>query len=142
MYLLFSSSFIILNTNKGLKLKLSAQEGRFHQQTERMNRNLAHIRRGMLGQRQCPAAAAVGDDTGPDGNIVRLDNTAKLINHPKSLSILWREYMFGVGTNKPARDFTSQEKQKYKNDVYSPKAFLAASSRKNDKCWLERPRSL
>ena len=108
----------------GLKLELSAQAGRFEQQIQRMNRNLGHIRRGMMvGQRQRPAAAAttvVDDRTGPDGNIVRVDNTAKLLNHPKTLSILWREYMFGVGRNKPARDFTTLERNTKDNkNVYT-----------------------
>ena len=61
------------------------------------------------GGRQRPAAV-VDDRTGPDGNIVRVDNTAQLLNKPKSLSILWKEWMFGVGRNKPARDFTTQER--------------------------------
>ena len=84
-------------------MELCAQAVRFEQQISRMNRNLGHIRRGMIvrGERQRPAVV-VDDRTGPDGNIVRVDNTAQLLNKPKTLSILWREYMFGVGRNKPA----------------------------------------
>ena len=102
-------------------MELCAQAVRFEQQISRMNRNLGHIRRGMIvrGERQRPAVV-VDDRTGPDGNIVCVDNTAQLLNKPKTLSILWREYMFGVGRNKPAKDFTSQERNTEKNkNVYT-----------------------
>ena len=104
-----------------MKLELCAQAVRFEQQISRMNRNLGHIRRGMIvrGERQRPAVV-VDDRTGPDGNIVRVDNTAQLLNKPKTLSILWKEWMFGVGRNKPAKDFTSQERNTEKNkNVYT-----------------------
>ena len=70
---------------------MSAQAECFHQEMQRMNRNLLHIRRSMMvgGGRQRPAAAAVVDDTtGPDGNIAPIDTTAQLVDHPKTLSIL------------------------------------------------------
>ena len=102
-------------------MELCAQAVRFEQQISRMNQNLGHIRRGMIvrGERQRPAVV-VDDRTGPDGNFVRVDNTAQLLNKPKTLSILWREYMFGVGRNKPAKNFTSQERNTEKNkNVYT-----------------------
>ena len=58
---------------------MTAQAARFHQEMQRMNRNLLHIRKGLMvgGGRQRPAAAAVVDDTtGPDGNIAPIDTTA------------------------------------------------------------------
>ena len=72
---------------------MSAQAARFHQKMQRMNRNLLHIRKGLMagGGRQRPAAAVVVDDvTGPDGNIAPIDTTAQLVDHPKTLSILWK----------------------------------------------------
>ena len=68
------------------------------------------------GGRQSAAAAAVVDTTGPDGNIAPpIDTTAQLVDHPKSLSILWREWMFGIGRNKPAVNFTPQERNNKDN---------------------------
>ena len=95
---------------------MSAQAERFHQEMRRMNRNLLHIRRGMMvgGGRQHPAVV-VDDTTGPDGNIVPVDTTAQLVDHPKSLSILWKEWMFGIGRNKPAVNFTPQERNNDQN---------------------------
>ena len=95
---------------------MAAQAERFHQEMRRMNRNLLHIRRGMMvgGGRQHPAVV-VDDTTGPDGNIVPVDTTAQLVDHPKSLSILWREWMFGIGRNKPAVNFTPQERNNDQN---------------------------
>ena len=75
MYLLFPPLFIMLNINKGLKLEISAQTAWFHQEMQRMNRTWLIFVTGILGQcqRQCPAAAAVNDTTGPDGNIALTD---------------------------------------------------------------------
>ena len=99
---------------------MSAQAERFHQEMRRMNRNLLHIRKGLMvggGGRQRPAAAAAVVDgrTGPDGNIVPVDTTAQLVDHPKTLSILWREWMFGIGRNKAAVNFTPQERNNDQN---------------------------
>ena len=95
---------------------MAAQAERFHQEMRRMNRNLLHIRRGMMvgGGRQHPAVV-VDDTTGPDGNIVPVDTTAQLVDHPKSLSILWKEWMFGIGRNKPAVNFTPRERNNDQN---------------------------
>ena len=96
---------------------MAAQAERFHQEMRRMNRNLLHIRRGMMvgGGRQHPAVV-VDDTTGPDGNIAPpIDTTAQLVDHPKTLSILWREWMFGIGRNKPAVSFTPQERNNKDN---------------------------
>ena len=95
---------------------MAAQAERFHQEMRRMNRNLLHIRRGMMvgGGRQHPAVV-VDDTTGPDGNIVPVDTTAQLVDHPKTLSILWKEWMFGIRRNKPAVNFTPQERNNDQN---------------------------
>tara|TARA_B110001450_G_C17555263_1_gene454402 strand:- start:222 stop:593 length:372 start_codon:yes stop_codon:yes gene_type:complete len=83
---------------------------------QRMNRNLAHIYKGMLGQCQrSAAAAAVNNTTGPDGNIASIDTTAKLVEHPKTLSILWKEYMVDIGQNRPVILFTPQERNNKHN---------------------------
>ena len=68
----------------------------------------------MGGGRQRPAVV-VDDRTGPDGNIAPIDTTAQLVDHPKNLSILWREWMFGIGRNKPAVNFTPQERNNKDN---------------------------
>ena len=45
------------------------------------------------------------------------DSTAQLSNHPRTLLLLWHEYLHGLGNNKAAKDFTREErggaKQKY-----------------------------
>ena len=124
-----------------MKLELCAQAVRFEQQISRMNRNLGHIRRGMMvgGGRQRPAVVA-DDRTGPDGNIVRVDNTAQLSDKPKTLSILWREYMFGVGRNKPAKDFTAHERNNKKNkNVYTRrKPFWLLVGRMTNAGWTDQ----
>ena len=70
-----------------------------------MHRILVHIQRGMVDQ--CAVAVVAAEtavnDTGSDSNLRHFDSNAKLMahpTHPKFLSILWREYMFGIGTNK------------------------------------------
>jgi hypothetical protein len=35
---------------------------------------------------------------------------AKLVDRPKSLHELWEEYQYGIGNNKPAKDFTTAER--------------------------------
>ena len=66
---------------------MSAQAERFHQEMRRMNRNLLHIRKGLMVGGGRPASV-VEDRTGPDGNIVPVDTTVQLVDHPKTLSIL------------------------------------------------------
>jgi hypothetical protein len=39
-----------------------------------------------------------------------IDATAKLAPHPRTLLLLWHEYLFGLEGNKPARNFTSTER--------------------------------
>jgi hypothetical protein len=39
------------------------------------------------------------------------DSTTKLAHHPRTLISLWREYLYGIGDNKPAKNFTSFEGQ-------------------------------
>ena len=95
---------------------MSAQAARFHQEMQRMNRNLLHIRRGMMVGVGRQRLAVVDDRTGPDGNIAPpIDTSAQLVDHPKTLSILWREWMFGIGRNKPAVNFTPQERNNKDN---------------------------
>ena len=76
-------------------MEISAQAAQFHQEMQRMNRNLlAHIHKEMLGQYSVPAAAVVDDSTGPDDNIAPIDTTAKLVEHPKTLYSLERIYVW------------------------------------------------
>ena len=68
------------------------------------------------GGRQRPAVIVDDDCTGPDGNIVRVDTTAQLVDHPKTLSILWKkELMFGIGRNKLSVNFTPQKQNNKDN---------------------------
>ena len=109
-------------------MEISAQAARVHQEMQRMNRNLlAHIHKEMLGQHSVPAvpavpaaaaaaAAAVDDSTGPDDNIAPIDTTAKLVEHPKTLSILWKKIMFGIERNKPEILFTPLEHNNNNNN--------------------------
>jgi hypothetical protein len=38
------------------------------------------------------------------------DHRARLINRPRDLYVLWREWIEGVNGNKPAKDFTTAER--------------------------------
>jgi hypothetical protein len=40
------------------------------------------------------------------------NSTAKLAHHPRTLLSLWHEYVYGIGDNKPANNFTSFERSK------------------------------
>ena len=42
--------------------------------------------------------------------VVGMNEHANLSNHPRSLILLWNEWEFGIGTNKPAREFTARER--------------------------------
>ena len=53
-----------------------------------------------------PNAAAAGNHIANEG----IDATAKLAPHPRTLLLLWHEYLFGLEGNKPARNFTSTER--------------------------------
>ena len=46
-----------------------------------------------------------------------IDSTAKLCPRPRSLFELWEEYLFGIGTNKPAKNFTSAERNNRDNGI-------------------------
>jgi hypothetical protein len=72
--------------------------------------SIVPIRRiGGGAQGQLAATKAIEND---------YDSTAKLSKHPRTLLILWHEFLYGPEDNKPAKDFTSHE-HGYINFKYS-----------------------
>jgi hypothetical protein len=51
------------------------------------------------------------------------DSTAKLAHHPRTLLSMWHEYLYGIGDNKPAKNFTSFERGKVKFNFCRRKSF-------------------
>ena len=56
-------------------------------------------------------------------NNTHRDLNATLSPCPKSLHILWMEYLHGIGGRKPAKDFTSEERGKQKHKYCLRKPF-------------------
>ena len=84
---------------------------RLHQQLRIINKNVTHMMRnpttgGRFRVRRRLQDAVPGAIAIP----ARCDDRARLVDRPKSLHILWNEYMFGSGNNKPAKDFTPEER--------------------------------
>jgi hypothetical protein len=74
-------------------------------------------------------AAAQGGDSRP----------ATLCRNPRTLSILWSEYMNGIGGRKPAQQFTREERglRCVKQNYYFRKPFWTAMQRLVDKGYTE-----
>jgi hypothetical protein len=69
-------------------------------------------------------ALQLGDAAGANGNAAaEQEGHAILSRCPKTLHALWSEYEFGVGGKKPAKDFSPQERGRFKN-VYSKRKLL------------------
>jgi hypothetical protein len=51
------------------------------------------------------------------------DSTAKLAHHTRTLLSLWHEYVYGIGDNKPAKNFNSFERGKVKFNFFRRKSF-------------------
>jgi hypothetical protein len=51
------------------------------------------------------------------------DSTTKLTHHPRTLLSLWHEYLYGIGNNKPAKNFTFFERGKVKFKFSRHKSF-------------------
>jgi hypothetical protein len=66
-----------------------------------------------------------------------IDRAARLVKKPRCLYELWQEYQFGIGNNKPAKNFTSAErnnrddglKQKYhyRSKVWKVQSYMLNS---------------
>lgn len=52
-----------------------------------------------------------------------VDRTARLSPHPRTLLALWHEYLHGLNGNKPAKDFTANERGKVKCKYSRRKTF-------------------
>ena len=70
----------------------------------------------------------LGDAAGANGNAAaeqeqQEHRIATLSKCPKTLHALWSEYEFGVGGKKPAKDFSPQERGRFKN-IYSRRKLL------------------
>jgi hypothetical protein len=81
-------------------------------------------------------AEATGDVAPPRPRAARpaVSREAKLVGRPRCLYELWQEYQFGIGNNKPAKNFTTAErnnrddglKQKYhyRNKVWKLQSYM------------------
>ena len=72
-----------------------------------MNRNMT--RYSMQPVRRIGTAGGGSEISNHIGN-EGIDATAKLSSHPRTLLLLWHEYLFGLEGNKPARNFTVSER--------------------------------
>jgi hypothetical protein len=77
-----------------------------------------------------PARQLAGARPGAGGGVVHTpadyqDPYAKLANHPRTLLLLWHEYLYGLAGNKPAKNFTSFERGKVKFKYCQRKVFWA-----------------
>lgn len=52
-----------------------------------------------------------------------LDSRAKLASHPRTLLLLWHEFLYGLDNNKPAKNFTSVERGRVKFKYCRRKCF-------------------
>jgi hypothetical protein len=75
-----------------------------------MNRNMN--RYSMQPVRRIGPAGGGGGGSNNSNDIANegIDATAKLSIHPRTLLLLWHEYLFGLEGSKPARNFTSAER--------------------------------
>ena len=78
----------------------------------RIEGSLVRQRRSNQGTRFLTSNQA--DQAGP----LREVNLAKLSSLPRHLMVLWREYMFGLNNSKPAKDFTSSERNACRQKYY------------------------
>ena len=95
-------------------------------QNLQMNRIHRFIRRIALQPVQRPAAQIDGVGAAIEGGqaeeiVSRLNAT--LIKNPMSLHIIWQEYEFRVGGQKPAKNFTAAERGRVKYAYYCRKKF-------------------
>jgi hypothetical protein len=49
-----------------------------------------------------------------EADLIRGRRPAVLSRHPRTLHELWKEYKYGIGENKPAQDFTAEERGRVK----------------------------
>lgn len=54
-----------------------------------------------------------------------------ILGRPKTLLMLWHEYLFGLGSNKPAKDFTPTERGRQKHKYCRRKCFWSVMARLN-----------
>jgi hypothetical protein len=67
------------------------------------------------------AAGALGNEG--------LDSNAKLASHPRTLLLLWHEYLYGLENNKPAKNFTPVERGRIKFKYSRRKCFWSVMVR-------------
>ena len=67
------------------------------------------------------SASNKGDEVASNANggdvLDPMENVAELQRNLKAIKVLWNEYMLGIGNHKPAKDFTSKERNR-KNGLY------------------------
>ena len=64
-----------------------------------------------------------------DVEAARNRKPAQLCSNPKLLRTLWDEYIQGIGGNKPAKDFTREERGRVKSEFSQRKPFWECMSR-------------
>ena len=103
------------NENKQLKVELEASTAKLQHAVKVVNRNVQQLMRSSAVGGGVRRGAAV-----PLTITTRSQNNAILMDRPKSLHMLWNEYMFGIGGSKPAKEYTPQESHGVKNkDKYN-----------------------
>lgn len=124
--------------------RLDQRQGEHHQQLQAnigqlrnycctqfrvINRNMTRYSmqpvRRLGGNPNANTAQAVPPDVANEG----LDATAKLSPHPRTLLLLWHEYLYGLEGNKPAKDFTPAERGRVKFKFSRRKCFWAVMAR-------------
>ena len=87
---------------------------RFDQQQRNINRmNPLYRKRNLAEQERAPSFNENGDY-----NATPLQRPARLSKRIRTLNLLWDEWLVGLDGNKPALDFTTQERGKVKH-MYS-----------------------
>jgi hypothetical protein len=81
-----------------------------------------------LGPNRNATATATTATTNIGGN-EGVDSTTKLAAHPRTLLLLWHEYLYGLEGNKAAKDFTQVERGRAKFKYCRRKCFWSVMSR-------------
>lgn len=89
--------------------EIARNEARNVKRTKILNENIRAVMREVKKQRTY-GPELTGDGDGDEALMAGIDRNAKLSRGPKTIHALWQEYQFGLGTNKPAKDFTTTER--------------------------------
>jgi hypothetical protein len=97
----------------------------FNQVNRNMTRYSMQPVRPLGPNRNAAATTAATAATATEG----VDSTTKLSAHPRTLMLLWHEYLYGLEGNKAAKDFTPVERGRVKFKYCRRKCFWSVMSR-------------